>query len=325
LKVFRRCNIFQFKVLKKNKTFGDAILWTPLQYACAIGNQNMIDFLVNQGADPSKKDAPGRTAQEISDFLNKGCKVPMKSQVNESKDFSKFLQNPTKYSTQINGNMDNIKEFEKIYKSYWNGKENEQLDGILLKQINSGKFNNLFSVSDFRMNSKEEFFSTILDAKKDNSWNEKVRKLFRNHFIMLEDEGKLKEVEIVSCVLDKLFKDWVNEKSQAMKELDSMFDFKNKTNEEMKIFMLKKVKESMKPEMLFPEIEEFLLTLKSFKSMKYDSEFELFEKMNAKNKELSSENKELKDQIEKLKSIIEQNGNIINPAIPHDAVFIVEE
>jgi hypothetical protein len=28
----------------------------------------MVDFLVIQGADPSIKDAPGRTAQEISNF-----------------------------------------------------------------------------------------------------------------------------------------------------------------------------------------------------------------------------------------------------------------
>jgi glycerol-3-phosphate responsive antiterminator len=332
LKVFRRCNIFQFKVLKKNKTFGDDILWTPLQLACAIGNQNMIDFLVNQGADPSIKDYPGRTAQQISDFLKRGCTVPIKSQAKESKDFSKFIQNPTNYSFQLNGNLENIQEFEAIYKSFCNGKENEQLDEYLVKQIESGKFNNLFTISFFRMNSKEEFFSTILNAKKANSWNEKIRKLFRSHFNQLEDEGKLNEDEIVSCVLEKLFKDWVSEKSKVMKELDSMFDFKKKTNDEMKIFMLKKVKESMKPEMLFPEMEDLFATLKEFKLMKYNSEFELFFQMKSEVTELKSEvtelkcqNKALKSQIEELKSIIQQKGEIMNPLIPHDAVFIVEE
>jgi ankyrin repeat protein len=55
-------------------------LWTPLQFACAIGKQNIVDFLMNQGANPLIKDAPGRTAQEISNFLNRGCTVSMKTQ-----------------------------------------------------------------------------------------------------------------------------------------------------------------------------------------------------------------------------------------------------
>jgi ankyrin repeat protein len=79
LKVFWRCNIFQSQISKDNKTFGDDILWTPLQFACAIGKQNMVDFLMNQGANPLIKDAPGRTAQEISIFLNRGCTVSMKT------------------------------------------------------------------------------------------------------------------------------------------------------------------------------------------------------------------------------------------------------
>jgi ankyrin repeat protein len=69
--------------LKKKKTFSDNILWTPLQFACATGNQKIVDFLVNQKADPLIKDSSGRTAQEISYFLNKGCTVPMKSKENK--------------------------------------------------------------------------------------------------------------------------------------------------------------------------------------------------------------------------------------------------
>jgi hypothetical protein len=89
--------------------------------------------------------------------------------------------------------------------------------------------------------------------------------------------------------------------------------------------MLKKVKESMKPEMLFPEMEDLFATLKEFKLMKCNSEFELFFQMKSKVTELKSEVADLKSRIEELKSIIQQKGEIMNPEILPDAVDTAEE
>jgi hypothetical protein len=38
----------------------------------------MVEFLIENGADPSIKDATGRTAQDISDFLKFNSKIPPK-------------------------------------------------------------------------------------------------------------------------------------------------------------------------------------------------------------------------------------------------------
>jgi hypothetical protein len=115
-----------------------------------------------------------------------------------------------------------------------------------------------------------------------------------------------------------------------MKQLDKMIDFKQ-INENMKTKMIKKVLEVKKPGNLFPEIEEAFKTAKTFQSMKYDTEFELFFQMNSKVEKLTLENQELKLEnekkdleIEHLKSIIHHMENI-NPGIPHDAVFISDD
>eukprot|EP01080_Neovahlkampfia_damariscottae_P011444 gene11444-4609_t len=57
------------------KSYGDCIPWTPLQYAAAVGNQNIIDFLIENGADFSIVDETNRNAQEIADFLGKNVDV----------------------------------------------------------------------------------------------------------------------------------------------------------------------------------------------------------------------------------------------------------
>jgi hypothetical protein len=293
-----------------------------------MGKQKVVDFLITKRADSFKKDATGRTAQEIADFLKTGIKVPMNSpeilKFSQS-DFSSFVENPTKYSLQLSGNMDQIEKFGKIYESYCQGTQNEQLDQFLLKQIEDKKFDDLFKNSFLRMNSKEDFFSTILSAKKLNSWPKKVRNLFYVHFHTLEDEGELNEDEMILHVLDQLFNDWVNEKSEVMEELNSMIDFKKTVNKDMKLNMLKKVRELKKPEILFPEMEDFFLDLKLFKSLTCNSEFKMFIQMNSEIKKLKSEMKKKDDEIQELKTFIQKKAIIMNPDIPHDAVFISDE
>jgi hypothetical protein len=51
------------------------ILWTPLQWAAAIGDEEIIQFLLNNGAIDDKKDLTGRNAQEISNYLLHDIKI----------------------------------------------------------------------------------------------------------------------------------------------------------------------------------------------------------------------------------------------------------
>jgi hypothetical protein len=130
---------------------------------------------------------------------------------------------------------------------------------------------------------------------------------------------------MLSLVLEKMFFDWVNETSPVMKQLDAMIDLKT-FDKKMKIQMLEKVKKEKKPEMLFPEIEEAFKIVKTFQSMKYETEFDLFVQMNLKVEEMNSKVEEMEVEIEKLKreneNLSTKNIITMNPDIPHDAVFI---
>jgi hypothetical protein len=334
LKVFRRCTFSLFSFSKKNKTYGDFILWTPLQFACGMGKQKSVDFLIENGADPLITDATGRTAQDIADFKKTGCKVPIKPQViitnklinlkNTNDAFPEFVKDPMNFLCKMDGKMDEIKEFKTQFENHFKGKPNQHLNGILMEKIKSGMFNELFNDSFFRTNSKSEFIETIKDQRVNNSWTFEVRKLFKElDDIFYEKNRKLKQEELDSIVFEKMFSDWVKETSPVMKQLDKMINFKQ-VNEIMKTKMIKKVLEAKKPGNLFPEIEEAFKTANTFQSMKYDTEFELFFQMNSKVEKKDFEIQELKLENEKLKSIVYHMENI-NPEIPHDAVFISDQ
>jgi hypothetical protein len=330
LKVFQRCTFSLFSFSKKKKTYGDFILWTPLQFACGVGKQKSIDFLIENGADPLITDKTGRTAQDIAILKNNGCKVPIKPQViipiklvnlkNTNNAFPEFVKDPMNFLCKMDGKMDEIKEFKTHFENHFKGKPNQHLNGILIEKIKSGNFKDLFSDTFFRENCKVEFFETVMDQRDKNSWPLEVKKLFNRLDEKFDEENKLPAKELHSLVLEKMFSDWVKETSPVMKQLDKMIDFKQ-VNEIMKTKMIKKVLEVKKPGNLFPEIEEAFKTAKTFQSMKYDTEFELFFQMNSKVEKKDLEIQELKLENEKLKSIVYHMENI-NPEIPHDAVFL---
>jgi hypothetical protein len=333
LKVFRRCTFSLFSFSKKNKTYGDFILWTPLQFACGMGKQKSVDFLIENGADPLITDATGRTAQDIADLRNTGCQVPIKPQViipnklinlkNTNDAFPEFVKDPMNFLCKMDGKMDEIKEFKTLFENHFNGNPNQHLNEILMEKIKSGNFKDLFSDTFFRENCKDEFFETIMDQRDQNSWPLQVKKLFHRLDEKFEEENQLAGKELLSFVLEKMFSDWVKETSPVMKQLDKMIDFKQ-VNENIKTKMIKKVLEVKKPGNLFPEIEEAFKTAKTFQSMKYNTEFELFSQMNSKVEKLTLENEKKDLEIEHLKSIIHHMENI-NPEIPHDAVFISDQ
>jgi hypothetical protein len=132
----------------------------------------------------------------------------------------------------------------------------------------------------------------------------KLKKLFRELEDKYEDVMNLDQVH--KLVINDLFDNWMNETSPVLEELNSLVNVN-------KDYIEKKVK-SMKPDIVFPEIEEAFHCLKSFKSMKYDSEFQLFFQMHSEIQKLKLENQKLKSAV-----------HVINPDLPNDLVFIESE
>jgi hypothetical protein len=282
----------------------------------------------------SKPLSEKRSSPENSSKIRKESTITPKISEKDSfeSEFSNFIKNPKKFLFGlVDVDTNQIKEFQKIYESHRKGNSNEQLNLLLMKQIEDGKFNELFSDSFFRMNSKEEFISSITKSKEENSWTKEVKKLFRKTVEEIEEEeNHLTEKEVNSLVIDKLFEDWVNEKSELMDQLNSLVKF-NTSNKNLKNSMMKKVKETIDLEMLFPEIEEIFKSFSSFQLLEYNSEFELFSQMNEiiqekdiEIQDLKLENGEMKIEIERLHSVIHQIENM-NPDIPKDVVFILNE
>jgi predicted glycoside hydrolase/deacetylase ChbG (UPF0249 family) len=59
----------------RKKMKSQTIKFTPLHYACRIGKQNAINFLISKGANYSILDRHGRTAQELADLMGNGVKI----------------------------------------------------------------------------------------------------------------------------------------------------------------------------------------------------------------------------------------------------------
>ena len=49
---------------------GNDILWTPLQYASALGKTRIVKFLIENGAEKSIIDSTGKNAKKIAEILD---------------------------------------------------------------------------------------------------------------------------------------------------------------------------------------------------------------------------------------------------------------
>jgi hypothetical protein len=133
------------------KSCGDKIPWTPLHYAAASGNQTVIDELIHLGADITIVDAAGRTAQEISYFLNTDVNIDNRKEEFEKvkkiedlkkkkEKFSIFVQNPLQFFYQSKLTLEENKKkfalFIKFYKDYKDDEmECEALDNLIRQRI----------------------------------------------------------------------------------------------------------------------------------------------------------------------------------------------
>eukprot|EP01080_Neovahlkampfia_damariscottae_P009262 gene9262-1349_t len=62
---------FNLKKPYKEKSFGEKIEWTPLQYAAALGSQKSCNFLIQNGSNLEIKDKTNRSAKDIASLLDK--------------------------------------------------------------------------------------------------------------------------------------------------------------------------------------------------------------------------------------------------------------
>eukprot|EP01080_Neovahlkampfia_damariscottae_P009066 gene9066-1161_t len=90
----------QYDYLGCNNAYGGSIPWTPLQYAAAIEKQDVIDFLIENGADCSIVDKTNRNAQEIADFLKK--KVDIKKFIKEQQSREKMYSMKNFFDIEFN-------------------------------------------------------------------------------------------------------------------------------------------------------------------------------------------------------------------------------
>eukprot|EP01080_Neovahlkampfia_damariscottae_P011111 gene11111-3930_t len=132
----------------ENKSYGDNIPWTILQYAAVSGNQEVVDFLVEQGADSDIKDKCGRTAQQIADFLERKIivnkLVPKMKEKTNSKEFKSFIDDPVIFFKKMNVNHDikkqTFKQFRDIYQKFIkNIEDNDDLKEMMINRIETSR------------------------------------------------------------------------------------------------------------------------------------------------------------------------------------------
>jgi hypothetical protein len=241
--------------LKDNKTYGENIEWTPLQYSCALGKQKVIDFLIENGADLSIKDAPGRTAQDISNYLKTGCNFNF-----FMKKFLEFVKSPYHFFTKLNSSEKKKyfelfnSEFENYLKSISNTLDEQLIPLIDLKK----DFQNL---SFLRVVNKDQFLECISSFKKTDPLDDEILSLKKkNKDLNLNDNENYKKV------FNSLYQDWIENNTTFTEELDSMVklvDFKE--NSKSRDALLKEFKKNPeKVKLKFPQIVETLELLEEF-------------------------------------------------------------
>eukprot|EP01080_Neovahlkampfia_damariscottae_P009858 gene9858-2181_t len=333
---FQKCKSCDNKYIKGveiSNDMGDSIPWTPLQFASACGYQDVIDFLIQNGADEKIKDKANRTAQEIADFLQKNVdveKIPKqeKQRKKEAKEFHLFVNNPfnsfKQWSNPFDENKERFQKYKNIYQKYLRHEiEQIDLDRLLMKNLERSQNSQIiFMLNDpskSRKNYKEKFLLEIHELKKKPTESQDLKSLKRRIRNILDQKEDQYPNEIEEILLNKtyeeLFNEWVNKKSEFMEIFDEFVGFEKKTNLKMRILKMIKSGElnNINFSEFFFEIERFFNVISDY--------FENFTGTEPEGMKLYLENQELKSKISELEYLIDYlRGK--NDQIPLDGVFL---
>jgi hypothetical protein len=233
-----------------------------------------------------------------------------------------------------------MKEFEKIYEEYKKGNfECTELDEMLYEGLEKSKNSDIivflkngsFLRSEIPQDKilkelKTAFDNVEFSEELENYIEEKAKK---------KKKAKQIRSEIYENVLYELYMDWKDEKSDYMKEIDKILNFKSKNNERSKSDIVKMIKIKKIPDVDFSEIlsdfETKLFCCRDYFAMCDGGEADVlnvFFHLSWENHQMKEEIKSLNDKNLKLENDLKELKRIVfsmmqrNPEIPEDAVFI---
>eukprot|EP01080_Neovahlkampfia_damariscottae_P002555 gene2555-3517_t len=307
--------------------YGDSIPWTILQYAAAMGNQEVVDFLVEQGADSDMKDKCRRTAQQIADFLKRKIivnkLVPKMKEKKNSKEFKSFIDDPVIFFKKMNVNHDikkqTFKQFRDIYQKFIkNIEDNDDLKEMMINRIetsrNSEIIKMLNDINLMKKKYKQEFIEVVSKSKKNFGLSKILRKTI---FLAMEDKKddhpNSNEEEVCELVYEDLFIEWSENKSEFVEEFDGLLDFKEIAKKYLKPMIFKSIRSgeisNVDYSEFFPEIEEFFEITEKYFS---DDGFVSYYEMKKENESLKEENEFLKSSDSQISEYVPNDGFMID-------------
>jgi hypothetical protein len=233
-----------------------------------------------------------------------------------------------------------MKEFEKIYEDYKKGTfECAELDDMLYEGLEKSKNSDILSLlkngSFLRSEIPQDRILKELKTAFDNvEFSEELENYIEEN---AKKKKKLKQIrsEIYDNLLYELYIDWKDEKSNFMKEIDKILNFKSKNNERSKSDIVKMIKIKKIPEVDFSEIlsdfETRLYCCRDYFAICDGGEADLlnvFFHLSWENHQMKEEMKSLNKKNEKLEKDLKELKRIVysmmkrNPEVPEDAVFI---
>eukprot|EP01080_Neovahlkampfia_damariscottae_P012935 gene12935-7516_t len=323
---------FKYPIGCENKSYGYSIPWTILQHAAAVGNQEVVNFLIEQGSDTNIEDKCGRTAQQIAEFLKKKVIV-------ESKEFKSFIDDPVIFFKKMNVNHDTkkqiFKKFHDIYQKFIkNIKDNDDLKEMMINRIgkstNSEIIKMLNDIDSLKKHYKQEFIEVV---SKSNKFNKIIFLAMANK---VDDHPNSNQEEISKLVYQDLFIEWSENKSEFVKQVDDLLNFKEMSKKNLNPMIFKSIRSgeisNVDYSEFFPEIEEFFeITEKYFTDDEQPDAFVSYYDWKKEIKTLKKENELMKEEMKKeINTLKEENEflksdeNNISEYVPSDG-FMIEQ
>eukprot|EP01080_Neovahlkampfia_damariscottae_P002581 gene2581-3543_t len=313
-------------ITNDKRAYGESIPWTALQYAAASGYQDVIDFLVENGADTTIQDKCNRTAQQIADLLNRNVDVQKWNKEQEKKEneksveqkeiekkkkeeeeilkkFDEFISQPIEFFKKLKVSYNSKKQhFEVFLNKYQkfakNIDGNDYLENIMIERLEKSKDSKMIEVlsDSLRKSYKQKFIEVVSESKKKLGLPKKLGiKLSLLVYDKAEEFPDLNEEQLYQLIYEDEFIEWSENKSEFMKEFDELVGFDGLSGMDSQPNIFKAIRSGeisgIDYSQFFPELEQFFGTMKKYFG---DDSMEVFLK-------LTNENESLKQQIEILK------------------------